>query len=50
MVKSLFHEGEVTVQQRFGEEELAARNSRIIKDHIPPNAPHAKSPGTYGRM
>ncbi len=38
MVKSLFHEGEVTVQQRFGEEELAARSSGIIKDYIPPNA------------
>jgi len=38
MVRSKFHEGEITVQQRVGEEELAARNSRIIKDHLPPNA------------
>jgi len=38
MVESPFHEGEITVQQRVGEEELAARSSGIIKDHIPTNA------------
>jgi len=38
MEESPFHQGEVFVQERVGEEDLAAKNSRIIKDYIPPNA------------
>ena len=38
MEESPFHQGEVTVQQRVGEEVLATKNSRIIKDYITSNA------------
>ncbi|VAV98312.1 probable iron-sulfur binding protein YPO1417 [hydrothermal vent metagenome] len=38
MMVDTFHDGERALQERTGEQDMAARNARLIIDHIPANA------------